>query len=121
SFLVSLLIVLAVQQDGLVGTRPDWLTRPVRNRDLLLAKLLSVLLAVQLPLFGCDLGEALWRDFPLSVALGAAAADAVQNFLTLSLSAMAVAAVTENAIQAIIVLLLVNLASTAAMSLTEMT
>ena len=43
---LTLLIVLAVQQDAVPSVSQDWLVRPIRRRDLLLAKLLVVLLLI---------------------------------------------------------------------------
>src|SRR5580658_2674829 len=48
---VTVLVVVAMHQDPVPGTRQDWLVRPIRRRDLILAKLLFVLLMVQLPLW----------------------------------------------------------------------
>src|ERR1700761_7893184 len=49
-FGVAVLIASVVHEDSVVGTRQDWLVRPIRRRDLLLAKLLFLLLAVQVPM-----------------------------------------------------------------------
>ena len=49
--LCSALVVLAIQQESLIGDRQYWLTRPFTWRDLLVSKLLFILLAVNLPLF----------------------------------------------------------------------
>src|SRR5689334_18263428 len=42
----AVLTVIAVQQDAIPGDRQDWLVRPIRRRDLMLAKFLFILLAV---------------------------------------------------------------------------
>src|SRR5580700_992759 len=55
----ALLITAIVQQDAIPGLRQDWLVRPIRRRDLLLSKLLSVLVMVQIPMFAADLAEGL--------------------------------------------------------------
>src|SRR5437867_4305877 len=46
---VCVLVVLAVQQDPLVGTDAFWLTRPIARRALLASKLEFVALVVVLP------------------------------------------------------------------------
>ena len=51
----SFLIVAIVQQDAIPGVRQDWLVRPIRRRDLFLAKMLGVLLMALLPIFAADL------------------------------------------------------------------
>src|SRR5713226_4419719 len=45
----AILIVSVVHQDPIPGVRQDWLVRPVKRRDLLLAKFLFVLAAVYGP------------------------------------------------------------------------
>src|SRR5262245_23817444 len=53
SFLVLLaaatLMTFAVQQDPIPGMRQDWLVRPIRRRDVFLAKLLFAIVFVQGP------------------------------------------------------------------------
>lgn len=40
-------VVMLVHQDALPGTRQDWLTRPIRRTDVLLAKAMFAVLVVQ--------------------------------------------------------------------------
>src|SRR5580692_9540533 len=47
----AFLIVAIVQQDAIPGVRQDWLIRPIRRLDLLVAKMLGVLLMVLGPIF----------------------------------------------------------------------
>jgi hypothetical protein len=103
----QLLIVLAVQQDSLVGTQQDWLVRPVARRDMLLAKLLFVVVAVQGPIFLFDLVLGLLHGAPLPAAVMAALFSGVQVVVTIDLIAFIAAAVTENLQQAVIFLLAV--------------
>ena len=49
----SLLTVVIVQQDSIPSSREDWLTRPVRRSDLLLAKLLFAVVLVQSAVLVC--------------------------------------------------------------------
>ena len=49
-FGVAVLIATLVHEDSLAGMRQDWLVRPIRRRDLLAAKLIFLLLSVQLPM-----------------------------------------------------------------------
>jgi hypothetical protein len=65
------LIVAVVHQDAIPGARQDWLVRPIRRRDLVLAKCLFILLLVHGPVFLADLAEALAAGFPLHQSLAA--------------------------------------------------
>jgi len=107
AFAAQLLIVLAVQQDALVGTRQDWLMRPVARRDMLLAKLLFVVAAVQGPIFLFDLVLGLMHGAPPPAAVIAALFNGIQDIVTIDLIAFLAAAVTENLQQAVIFLLAV--------------
>ena len=71
-FGVAVLIAALVHEDSLVGARQDWLVRPIRRRDLLAAKLLFLLLAVQLPLLLASILAGLGNGFMLSTSLFAA-------------------------------------------------
>ncbi|MGZ3344092.1 MAG: hypothetical protein ACXU82_05615 [Caulobacteraceae bacterium] len=86
---------LAAQQEPIPGTRQDWLVRPIRRWDLLLAKLLFVVLAVHLPMFLGDLVGTMAHGFPLGDAVGAALARDGLVFVTVSLPALAFAAMTR--------------------------
>jgi hypothetical protein len=85
----------AVQQEPIPGTRQDWLVRPVRRLDLLLAKLLFVALVVHLPLFLCDLIGAMARGFSLAEAAGPALVHNFNVFLMLTVPALGFAAMTR--------------------------
>jgi hypothetical protein len=93
---IFLAIALSVQQEPIPGTRQDWLARPIRRLDLLLAKLLFVVVAVHAPMFLGDAIAAMARGFPLGVAIGAALARCLLVFVTLSLPAVAFAAMTRS-------------------------
>lgn len=49
--LCAALVVIAIQQESLIGDRQYWLTRPFTTRDLLGSKLGFILLAINVPLF----------------------------------------------------------------------
>ena len=103
---VFLMIVFAiafdVHQEPVPGTRQDWLIRPIRRGDLLLAKLMFVLVVVHLPMLAGDLVGGLARGFPLGAALGAALARNLNLFVTLSLPCLGFAAMTANTAQFLI-------------------
>ena len=97
--ITTLAISLAVHQDPIPGTRQDWLVRPIRRGDLLLAKLLFVILAVQAPMLLGDLAEALAQGLPWQGAVGAALSRNLFILLTISLPALGFAAMTRNTAQ----------------------
>jgi len=98
---IGLAITLVVHQDAIPGTRQDWLIRPIRRRDLLLAKLLFVLVVVQLPMFLADLVEAVAQGLAPADAAGAALARNIHVLITLTLPILGIAALTRNAAQSI--------------------
>jgi hypothetical protein len=99
---MSLLIVLAVQQDVLPGANQDWLVRPIRRADLLLAKLLLVVLLVHVPDVALNTVRGLSYGLPLGPSLGAALLSALKLMLVYSLPLMTLAALTRGVTEAII-------------------
>jgi len=92
----GLVIMAAVQQDAIPGVSQDWLVRPIRRRDLILAKLLFVVLMVQLPNFLADIGASLASGFSLSVSLSAALQHSAVQMLIINLPFLAFASITRN-------------------------
>jgi hypothetical protein len=90
------LVVAVVHQDPIPGISQDWLIRPVRRRDLLLAKILFVIATILVPMLAVDLVNALGAGFTLSQALGPAAVKELYVLLTLLLPLLALASVTES-------------------------
>jgi len=99
------LISAAVQQDSLADPAPDCWTRPVSRRDLLLAKLLFALVAVQGPIFLGDLVQGLVLGFPVAAAAGAAAVRWLTMACSLSLFVIAVAAVGRTLTTSMVIVL----------------
>jgi len=91
---VGVLVAIAVQQDAVPGDRQDWLVRPIRRRDLMLAKLLFILIAVHGPMLLVDLALGMAMGFPFWNALSAALSHGVSILVDLSLPVAAVAAMT---------------------------
>src|SRR5207253_6768840 len=89
-------------QDAIPGVRQDWLVRPVNRRDLLLAKILSVLVMVQAPMLAADFLEALLNGFPLGESLAAAGSRSGYIFLGFTLPLFALASLTRNFMEAIV-------------------
>ncbi|MFI4981978.1 MAG: hypothetical protein ACHQIO_16655, partial [Nevskiales bacterium] len=99
---ISLLIVLTVQQDAIPGASQDWLVRPIRRGDLLLAKLLGVLLLVHAPFVAINTVRGLSYGLPLGQSLGATLHSALLLVLIYSLPLMCVAALTRSVTEAVL-------------------
>jgi hypothetical protein len=97
------LIAAVVHQDAIPGIRQDWLVRPIKRRDLLLAKLLFVLLAIQVPLLIADLCEGLTNGFPFAVSLAAAVSQNLHFLVGFSIPILALVSLTRNLTEAITV------------------
>jgi hypothetical protein len=97
----AFLITAIVHQDAIPGVRQDWLVRPIRRRDLLLAKLVSMLIMVQVPIFLADLAQGLAGGFPLAQSAGAAFGRSGYLFLSFSLPLLAFASLTRNFMEAV--------------------
>jgi hypothetical protein len=96
------LIVEAGQKDPLPGVRQDWLVRPIRRIELLAAKLLFTILAIQGPVFVGDLLESLAYGFPLGASLQSAFGRSVLLFAAFCLPVLALSAVTTNLLQVLL-------------------
>jgi hypothetical protein len=97
------LTIAVMHQDAVPGERQDWIIRPIRRGDIVLAKLLFVALAVQGPLLLADLMEALVEGFSLPASFGAAAARNLAMLCYFSLPAMMIGAVTRNIMESFVV------------------
>jgi hypothetical protein len=113
SLAAAFLIAALVHQDAIPGVRQDWLVRPVRRRDLLVAKLLFILVMVHGPILLADTLQALANGFPVGQSLGSAATRGLLLLGVLSLPALAFASFTRNMAEAVIggVILFVTLTS----------
>src|SRR4051812_36945092 len=94
-------ITMVVQLDPIPGARQDWLARPIGRRDLLMAKLLFVVIFLQVPLLVADALHGLLSGFPLGRTLEAAGARNVYLLILMSLPVMALAAMTTSIKQAL--------------------
>ncbi len=91
---IAALAVTVVHQDAVPGIDRDWLTRPLKRTELLLAKVLFVVLTVSLPMLLLDLAHASAAGFPLTAALGLAAYKELYVIVCLVIPVMALAAAT---------------------------
>lgn len=96
---------LIVQQDPLPDGPQDWLVRPIRRRDLLLAKLLSVLLWVLGPQWLADVLLSVATGFGPMASTSAATNHGIQFACLFILPALCVAAVTRTLVEALVVAL----------------
>jgi hypothetical protein len=96
-----LLVILCVQQDIVPGVRGDWLSRPVSRSDLLLAKGLFAALTVGVPRLVMNMGLSLLYGHDVIDAAMAGFAGATAT-LMVALPFFAIAALSENLIQAIL-------------------
>ncbi len=93
---MAVLIVSVVHQDPIPGVRQDWLVRPIKRCDLLLAKLLFVVAAAHGPLLIADVIEGLTAGFAFPSAVGAAITRGIVVFCFLSLPVALLASVTRS-------------------------
>ncbi|MBS1813854.1 MAG: hypothetical protein JSS87_03155 [Acidobacteria bacterium] len=109
---IVLMVIAIIQQDAIPGVTQDWFVRPIRRRDLFLAKLLFILL-VQAVIFTSDVLQITFRSFTLLQAMKAALPHNLYFGVVLTLPAMCIAAVTETMMEAVIGSALVFLIGTA--------
>ena len=109
---IIVLTIAVVHQDPLSGVRQDWLTRPVRRRDLLLAKAVFALLMIHAPIFFIDVLEQLVSGFSLAASMAAAAFRGVGLLCVLTLPALLLAAVTASLIEALLFGLIASIGCT---------
>jgi hypothetical protein len=107
---MAALTVAAVHQDAVPGDRQDWLVRPIRRRDLIFAKLMFVLIAVHGPMLLADLAHGMATGFAFRDALPAAASRGALMLLSVSLPALALAAMTSTLVEFIGGALVIGLA-----------
>jgi hypothetical protein len=95
-------VVMLVHQDALPGTKQDWLTRPIRRRDMLLAKVLFAALVVQGSTIAGDLIQGLGDGFSVGQALRAALIRAAVGFLAITIPALVIGTLTQSIAEAMI-------------------
>jgi len=108
---VAVLIATIVQEDSIVGMRQDWLVRPIRRRDLIAAKLLFLLLAVQVPMLLAALIAGLTNGFPLWLSLSAALSQNAYFLIGFTLPIFAFASLTRSTSEALGVAFMIGVGS----------
>lgn len=95
------LIIAVVHGDAAASSRHDWLTRPVRRLDLILAKAVYLALVIFLPWLLGAFGEAtIYQRLPVGEALLETSGQLI--FFALALPVIAFAALTANLVEAIV-------------------
>lgn len=92
---MALVIVIVVQQEPLAGTNQDWVVRPIRRRDLLLAKLFLVALFIHGPILAVQIVQGYSEGFRIGQILSAALLSNLEIALLFTLPVMAIAALTR--------------------------
>jgi hypothetical protein len=93
---IAIVAVTVVHQESLSGPQEDWLIPPIRRSDLALAKVLFVLLMVNVPLLLIDIAQQVALHFPLSVSIEAAVYRSVVVVFAISLPALMLGVVTRS-------------------------
>lgn len=95
-FGIAALTAAVVHQDPIPGVDQDWLIRPLRRRDLLLAKCLFSALTICVPMFLLDVALGLALGFPWALTLEAMLFKEIFVFAFLIVPLLAMAAGTRN-------------------------
>ena len=106
---MSLLIIQLIHQDVIPGENQDWLVRPIRRSDLLLAKLLGIALYIHGPIIVVSLLQCLAHGFPLAQSLHSVFISNIAIALVCSLPLAAVASLTRTVTETLVTLLVVAL------------
>jgi hypothetical protein len=99
---IAALSAAVVQQDAVPGVDQDWLIRPLRRTDLLLAKLLFLALTISAPMFILNLTRALAMGMPLAASLTAALSKELFIFACFIVPVAALASTTRNLTELIV-------------------
>lgn len=100
---IAALTIVMMYQGPVLGVRQDWLIRPIRRGDLILAKLLFLLLFILGPVLLVDMGECLADGFGFRASLGAGLGQVVALLFSVGLPMMILGAVTRNILELFVV------------------
>jgi hypothetical protein len=100
-FGAAVLIATLIHEDAIVGTRQDWLVRPIRRRDLLGAKLLFLLMAMQLPLLLAAIIGGMVSGFSIPVSFSEALSQNLYFFVGFTLPIFAFVSLTGSIAEAL--------------------
>lgn len=111
------LVMLIVQQDPIPGSDQDWIVRPIRRIDLLLAKLLVIVAVVHIPDFLATTAMDMADGHRLAQVIPRALCNQLMGACVVTLPVMAVAAVTRTVVEALIAALAVAITAIGAIFL----
>ncbi len=97
-----LTILLIVQQDALPGVNQDWLVRPIKRHDLLVAKAVFVILAVHGPILVVHCVRGVAEGLGLGEMLRATLLSNLELALLFSLPVLALGALTKTVTEALV-------------------
>jgi hypothetical protein len=100
---IAALAAAVVLQDPVPGADQDWLIRPLKRKDMVLAKLAFVALAVCVPMFALNLAHAVALGFPFALSLGLILFKELYVYACFLVPVMALAAATRNMTEVIVV------------------
>jgi hypothetical protein len=100
---IAALAAAAVLQDPVPGADQDWLIRPLKRKDVMLAKLVFAALAVCVPMFALNLAHAMALGFPFALSLGLILFKELYVFACFILPVMALASAARNMTEVILV------------------
>jgi hypothetical protein len=103
-FLSAVFLIAAIaHQESIPGVRQDWLIRPIPRGQLLLAKLLSVVVMVHVPMLLSDLFfYVVGNGVPIGRAVEAALSRNVFVFLVVSMPLLAFLSLVRNVMEAVV-------------------
>jgi hypothetical protein len=99
---IAALSAAVVQQDAVPGVDQDWLIRPLKRSDLLLAKLIFLALTISAPMFILNLAHALAMGMPFASSLTAVLAKELFIFAFFIVPVAALASTTRNLTELVI-------------------
>jgi hypothetical protein len=99
---IAALVVAVVQQDPIPGVDQDWLVRPIKRTQLLLAKLSFAAAAVCVPMLLFNVADALATGFALRPSIEAAVLKELFVLATFVVPLAALAAATRNMTELVI-------------------
>jgi hypothetical protein len=99
---LAFITVIAIYQDPVPGERQDWLVRPIKRLDMLLAKLLFILVMAQGPMFIADLLQPLANGFTLQESLVAALGRGAYVLFAFTIPLFVIASVTRSFTEGVI-------------------
>jgi hypothetical protein len=99
---IAALCAAVVQQDAIPGVDQDWLIRPLKRSDLLLAKLIFLALTISAPMFILNLAHALATGMPLVSSLTTVLSKELFIFACFIVPVAALASTTRNLTELVI-------------------